>query len=309
MIDLSISIINWNTGDYLKKCLQSIEENVEGISYEAIVVDNNSSDGSIDMIRNCFPKIKLIENRTNLGFSRANNQAIKKAAGRYILLLNPDTLVLDKAIVKMIDFMEQHSNTGIIGCKLLNEDGSVQMSCRTFPTLNSLFHTFTGLDTKFPKSPILSHHIMSYWNHDEIREVDWVSGACLIVRHAVIKQIGLLDEQFFMYYEDLDYCRRARQKGWRIYYLPEAQIIHYRAKSTILFYEEMESISSNSLVRYYRKYHSRGKVISVKYVITIAVSIYFLWTVIKSVLVKRDLTTVKKLFSKARKRIASLIFA
>lgn len=309
MIDLSISIINWNTKDYLKRCLQSIEENIKNISYEVIAVDNNSSDGSIDMIRNDFPKIKLVENKTNLGFSRANNQAIKKATGRYILLLNPDTLVLDKAIPKMIDFMEQHSNAGIIGCKLLNEDGSVQMSCRSFPTLNSLFYTFTGLDTKFPKSPILSNHIMSYWNHNEIREVDWVSGACLMIRRAVVKQIGLLDEEFFMYCEDLDYCRRTKQKGWGIYYLPEAQIMHYKYKSSILFYEEMERISINSLVRYFRKYHSRGKVIAAKYVITIAVSIYFLGTVIKSILVKRDLTSVKELFSRVRRTIASLIFA
>ena len=230
-MDLSISVISWNTRDLLRDCLKSIYSRAPKASFEILVVDNESSDGSQEMIREKFPQIRLIENKNNLGFARANNQAIKRSSGKYELLLNPDTLVLENALEIMMDFMEKNPRVGMCGCRLLSEDGSVQPSCGRFPGLFTVFLHMTKLNYFYPGNRFSRRFMGAGLEEGEAREVDWVTGACLLVRRQAVEEIGLLDERFFMYCEDLDWCRRMKNAGWKICYLPRAKVIHYCSQS------------------------------------------------------------------------------
>lgn len=231
MMDLSIAIINWNTKHLLKECLKSIYSKAHKISFEILVVDNGSSDGSQEMIRIKFPQARLIENKDNLGFARANNQALRKSKGKYGLLLNSDTLVREGTLEMMVSFMEANSRVGICGCRLLNEDGSVQPSCGSFPGLFTIFLHMTKLNYLYPGNRFSRRFMEADLEEGEAEEMDWVTGACLLVRHQAREEIGLLDERFFMYCEDLDWCHRMKGTGWKIYYLPRAEVIHYRSQS------------------------------------------------------------------------------
>lgn len=230
-MDLSILVVNWNTRDLLEECLKSIYSNVHKISFEVWVVDNGSSDGSREMIKEQFPQVGLIENKDNLGFARANNQAIKRSSGKYELLLNSDTLVLENALEIMVDFMARNSRAGICGCRLLNEDGSIQPSCGGFPDLFTIFLHMTKLNYLYPGNRFSQRFVITDLDSNVIREVDWVMGACLMMRRETIEEVGLLDESFFIYHEELDWCCRVKDAGWKISYLPQAQIIHYRSRS------------------------------------------------------------------------------
>ena len=243
-IDLTISIVSYDTEDLLKACLNSIYQNTEEINYEVIVVDNNSTDGSVDMIKEEFPQVKLIRNKENLGFAKANNQAIKKSKGRYILLLNSDTVVIPDAIRKMINFMDTHPEAGVVGCTKLNPDLSIQPSATVLPNIWIVLFRFFRLKQLLPSpeqrrfvgkffGPILGKTMSSYlgWYSDnkikEARSVDFVTGACFLIRRETVGDVGLLDENFFMYLEDADWCLRIKWKGWQIYTHPDARIIHY----------------------------------------------------------------------------------
>jgi len=225
LLDLSISIVNWNTKDILRNCLMSIYESTHRIRYEIFVVDNASSDGSPKMVEKEFPQVKLIRNKENLGFAKANNQVIRLSNGRYILLLNSDTIVLNGALDKMVEFMNDHPDAGAAGCKLLGSDGSLQKSINKFPSLfcqcwgKSLFPAF------FPKIKF-SYVIDEPHFYSRIQEVDWVTGAFLILSRSAIKQIGLLDENFFMYAEDTDLCWRIKKEGWKVYFYPRVKVVH-----------------------------------------------------------------------------------
>lgn len=227
---LSIIIVNWSAGHLLKDCLESIYRNTIKINCEIFVVDNASTDGSLEMVRKEFPQVKLVENKSNLGFAKANNQAISKSSGMYILLLNPDTIVQKDAFQNMIEFMDTHPQTGVVGSKVLYADGSLQLSCGHFPSLRTEFFHSTLLGEIFPKSPFIGNFRMSNWDHSSVREVDWVSGSCLLVRKAVITDVGLLDEAIFMYAEDIDWCYRIKNAAWKIYYLPQSKIIHLESQ-------------------------------------------------------------------------------
>ncbi len=245
---LSIVIVNFNAGKLLQKCLDSIYAETRQIPFEIWVVDNDSTDASVSMIRRNFPQVNLIENKKNFGFAKANNQAINKCKGHYILLLNPDTLILKKALEKMVKFMDEHAQIGIGGCKVLNEDGMLQLACRRkFPTPSVAFFRMVGLSRLFPNSKVMAKYNLTYLNSNEPHEVDAVSGAFLMIRRKVIEEIGLLDEQFFMYGEELDWCFRAKKAGWKVMYYPHAEIIHYKGecskfnhrKATFEFYRSM----------------------------------------------------------------------
>ena len=233
-MDLSISVINWNTRDLLEECLKSIYSNIYKVSFEVWVVDNGSSDGSREMIKTEFPQVRFIENKDNLGFARANNQAIKRSSGKYELLLNPDTLIRESALEAMVSFMEANARVGICGCRLLNEDGSVQPSCGKFPDLFTIFLHMTKLNYLYPGNRFSRRFMGAGLDGGGAEEVDWATGACLLVRHQAMEEIGLLDERFFMYCEDLDWCRRMKDAGWKVYCLPQAEVVHYRSRS----YEE-----------------------------------------------------------------------
>jgi hypothetical protein len=228
---LSIVIVNYNTEKFLQKCIGSVYAETTRIPFDVLVVDNNSMDASTSIVRQDFPIVNLIENTENGGFAKANNQAIAKCDGKYILLLNPDTLILNNAIEKTIDFMEENPTIGICGCKVLNEDGTLQLACRrSIPTPSVAFFRLVGLSRLFPKSKFMARYNLTYLDPDKTHEVDAVSGAFLMIRKKIVETIGGLDEMFFMYGEELDWCLRTKKAGWKVMYYPKAEIIHYKGE-------------------------------------------------------------------------------
>jgi len=232
-LDISVVIVSYNVRRFLEQALRSVFSALEGLEGEVWVVDNASSDGSVRMVREQFPQVKLIANRENLGFARANNQAIAKAKGRYILLLNPDTIVRNDTFKVMINFMDEHPEVGAAGCRVLNPDGSLQLACRRgFPTPAVAFYKIVGLSSLFPKSRRFGRYNMTYLDPDEVAEVDAVSGSFMMVRREVVEKVGALDPEFFMYGEDIDWCYRIQQAGWKVYYVPYTEIVHFKGEST-----------------------------------------------------------------------------
>lgn len=220
-MDLSIIIVSFNTKDLLKNCLTSVFNTTKGINFEVFVVDNGSTDGSIEMVKKKFPKVFLIKNKKNLGFARANNQALKKAKGEYLLLLNSDTKILDNALEKLVNFAKGKEELGIVGPKLLNPDKSPQPSAAPFYTLPVVFISLLRGDSFLRRS------------YQETREVDWVAGACFLIKKEITKKIGFLDEEFFMYIEEMEFCFRAKKAGYKTYFYPAAKIFHLvRGSST-----------------------------------------------------------------------------
>lgn len=229
-LDLSICIPTLQAKDFLRDCLHSIYAHTH-CSFEIIVVDNASRDGTLEMLRDEFPDVRVIANDTNVGFAQAINQALRVSQGRYALLLNNDTVILPDALDRLVAFADMHPEIGICGPKILNRDGTLQKQCRrSYATPWDLFCYFSGLSTLFPRSPLFARYLMTYRDENETHPADAVSGACMLIRRAVIEQIGLLDERFFAYQEDTDYCFRAKRAGWQIYYYPDAQIIHYAGR-------------------------------------------------------------------------------
>jgi len=222
-LGLSVVIVNWNTASLLRGCLASLISSLfDGM--EIVVVDNASSDDSVPMLRHEFPTARVIENDRNVGFSRANNQGILASQGHYILLLNSDTIVPQNALNRLVEFMEQHPDVGACGPRLIRPDGKPQeFAFGNDPTLSYLLRRGT--------CRLFLRRALHDWNTDQIQAVDWVSGACLLVRRQVIDQVGLLDENIFMYFEDNDWCLRMRSSGWRVYYNPTVSVIHIGGQS------------------------------------------------------------------------------
>jgi hypothetical protein len=271
MIDLSIVIVSWNVQDLLRRCLQSIHSSKTWLAsehtassdiasvpgectLEIIVVDNGSEDGSVEMVRRDFPNVRLIANQDNRGFPAANNQGIAVAAGRYVLLLNPDTEILDEALARLVAFADDHPRAGMVGPQLLNPDGSVQSSRRRFPNLVTAFFESTWLEPYAPRR-LLDRYYLLDRPTDATQDIDWVTGAAVLARREAIEEVGLLDEGFFMYSEELDWCHRFRDGGWRVVYLPTAQIVHHVGKSSEQVVAARHVHFQTSKVRYFRKYH------------------------------------------------------
>jgi len=258
MLDLSVVIVNWNVRELLRRCLHSVlaSGRLGGLAMEVIVVDNASSDGSVEMVRAEFPPVRLIANEENLGFTRANNQGITASRGRYVLLLNPDTEVLGDALGAMVDYIDAHPDVGALGPMLLNPDGSVQSSRRRFPTLATALLESTVFQWELSRdNRILRRYYVLDRPDDEVQEVDWVTGACILMRREAIEEVGPLDEGFFMYSEELDWCRRAKERGWKVIYLPTARVIHYGGKSSEQVVPFRHIQFQRSKVRYFRKHH------------------------------------------------------
>jgi GT2 family glycosyltransferase len=227
-VDFSICIVTYQARDYLSECLQSIAENPPSVKYEILVVDNHSTDGTVEMLKSRFPGVHIIENQENKGFTVPMNQALRQSLGNYMLQLNPDTHVHPHAFDRLIAFMEENPDAGICGPKVLNPDGTLQKPCRRGDSRPwAVFSYFLGLSRLFPKSRFFGEYLMNYMDEDVIHRVAGVSGSCMLIRRQVIDQIGYLDELFFAYQEDADYCLQARRVGWNVYYVPTAQITHY----------------------------------------------------------------------------------
>ena len=233
MVDLTVVIVNYNVAYFLEQCLHSVQRASENIECEVFVVDNNSVDGSNDMVRQKFPWVKLIANKDNVGFSRANNQAMRIAKGRYVLLLNPDTLVEEDTFAKSVAFMDAHPDAGGLGVKMIDGKGQfLPESKRGLPTPAVAFYKIFGLSALFPKSRIFGQYHLGYLDQDETHEVPILSGAFMLMRKETLDKVGLLDEAFFMYGEDIDLSYRIVLGGYKNYYFPETRIIHYKGEST-----------------------------------------------------------------------------
>lgn len=232
-MDLSIIIVNYNVKEFLQNLIYSIEKASSDLNIEIIVVDNASSDGSVELIEEKFPSIKLIANEKNLGFSAANNAGLKIAKGKFLLLLNPDTLVQEDTFKNLIEFFQKSPDAGLVGCKILNPDGTLQLACRRgFPGPWTSFCKVTGLSTLFPNSKLFARYNLTYLDENQTYEVDAISGSFMMFTREVYEKVGGLDEQFFMYGEDLDICYRVQKAGYKNYYVHSTQIIHYKGEST-----------------------------------------------------------------------------
>ncbi len=265
MIDLSIVIVSWNVADMLADCLDSIFDNsvVQSLSaeahinYEVIVVDSGSSDHTVEMVERQYPRVKLLPQAENIGYTRANNIGMQAASGRHILLLNPDTLILGNALAAMVNHLDEHPDVGIVGPFTLNTNGSPQSTRRRFPTERLAYFESTWLQ------PFAPRHLLDwYYVKDAPRtctmDVDWVQGSALMLRREVYEQIGGYDEGYVMYSEELDLCKRAKQAGWRVIYDSNAQIIHHGGKSTEQASAHKHIYFQQSKVRYFKKHHGSG---------------------------------------------------
>ncbi len=259
---LSIVILCWNDRKVIADCLQSIFSNTHSTEFEVIVPDNGSTDGSVEFIRRSYPQVQVIENGRNLRFAKANNVGIRASQGEYVLILNPDTIVHDGTLDRLIEFADQHPECGAFGCRVLNADGSYQVSARPFASFKgewiaALYMRWLGRVSQWFTSD-------SYpaWYGTTERHVDWVSGCFILVRSAVLKAIGGFDEQFFYYYEDMDLCRRVRQAGYPILYVPNVTITHLGGQSTKGRFTPLPFVLDSQVTRYlyYYKYYGRSGV-------------------------------------------------
>lgn len=233
MIDLSIIIVNYNVKEFLLNLIDSIRKASEGLQTEIIVVDNASVDGSVEMIRKNHPEVIVIENKENLGFGKANNIGLKRAAGKYLLMINPDTIVREDTFRKMIAFFESHPDAGMAGCKVLNPNGTLQLACRrSFPGPWTSLTKVTGLSSLFPKSKLFAKYNLTYLDENKTYEVDAISGSFMMMKRETYEKVGGFDPQFFMYGEDLDLCYRVQKAGYKVYYVHDTEIIHYKGEST-----------------------------------------------------------------------------
>jgi GT2 family glycosyltransferase len=258
-VRLSVIITNRNTRDVLRACLVSLLPDLKRGDVEVIVVDNGSTDGSVEMVQSEFPQVRVLAMGENRGFAVANNAGMQIAAGDYFLILNSDTEILGDALSRICDYMDAHPDIGVIGPKLLNTDGTLQYSCRRFPSFRTaFFHRYSLMTRLFPRNRFSQQYLMTDVGHDNIMDVDWVSGAALVVRRKVVDTVGGLDEGFFMYAEDVDWCYRIKQAGWRVVYFPEARIMHHIGQSTRLVPYSMIFQRHKSMWRFYRKHYSRN---------------------------------------------------
>lgn len=226
--DITVVLVSYNTAHLLEPLFASLYKTRGALKLQVIVVDNISRDDSVTILRTRYPDVELIENKANVGFARANNQALPHARGRYLLLLNTDAFVAPDTLQKTIEYMDTHPSCGVLGVKLVGRDGSLQPSCRYFPTPWNVFLTTTGLKRFFPRTRLVDNMA---WDHASVRECDWVPGCYYLVRRQVIDQVGLFDPRYFLYCEEIDHCRAVRKSGWSVVYYPFTQVVHIGGES------------------------------------------------------------------------------
>ncbi|MFQ5510760.1 MAG: glycosyltransferase [Candidatus Krumholzibacteriia bacterium] len=254
-MDVSVIIVSYNSCSVLEPCLESLKRQSVFANMEVIVVDNASADGTATKVREKNPWVRLISCKENLGFSRGMNTGIRESRGRYFLILNPDTVLREEAIEKLLGFMESTPDAGIVGPRMVFHDGNLQYSCRRFYNWKVLLLRRTFLGKIFRRSKSVADHLMLDFDHESTRQVDWVLGACMLVRRKAVQSVGLLDERFFLYFEDVDWCYRMRQKGWGVYYNPHAVVVHdYARESAHSVINRTFVLHLASLIRYYEKW-------------------------------------------------------
>lgn len=263
-MDLSIIIVNYNVKEFLQNLIHSIEKASSNLTKEIFIIDNASDDGSVEFIREKFPQVKLIANQKNLGFGKANNLGLNEASGKYLLMINPDTIVAEDTFEKMIEFFDQNKNVGLAGCKILNPDGTLQLACRrSFPGPWVSFTKVTGLSSFFPKSRIFARYNLTYLDENQTYEVDAISGSFMMMRKEVYEKVGGFDEQFFMYGEDLDLCYRIQKAGYKVFYVHTTQIIHYKGESTKRSSLDETKVFYNAMHLFVKKHFSSSFLVQI----------------------------------------------
>lgn len=257
MCDISILIVSWNVRELLRRAIASVLADAGDVRIEIVVVDNASQDGTVEMLRADFPQVRVIANMENVGFTRGNNQALEMAQGRYLFLLNPDTELERGALAALMGYMDapENARVGIVGPQLVYADGSLQSSRRRFPKFSTALLESTKLQEWFPRNEILTDYYLLDTDNQAIQDVDWVVGAAMFVRREVYEQIGGLDERFFMYSEELDWCFRVKTAGWHVVYFPKARVLHYEGKSSEQVLAQRDIYFHSSKVRYFKKHH------------------------------------------------------
>jgi hypothetical protein len=252
-VDLSIVIVNWNTLSLLRDCLRSVLDNAGKLCLEVFVIDNASTDGSAEMVSAEFSSVKLIRNTSNRGFAAANNQALEIGQGRYLLLLNSDTIVLGDVLEKSVQYADEHPDVGTMGCRVLNPDRTLQPTCFEYPTLLNLFLLTAGLSRlSWPR--FLGKYHMTGWKRDSERDVDVVTGCYMLVRYAAMSEIGLLDESFYFFGEETDWCKRFRENGWAVRFAPVGEIVHYGGASAKKLNHRRDVMLTGALIDFHRKH-------------------------------------------------------
>ncbi|WP_428515097.1 glycosyltransferase family 2 protein [Roseovarius sp.] len=250
---LSIIIVNWNTREMLRNCLSSIYVHSDGLALDVIVIDNASTDGSPELVAADFPQVRLIRNAENRGFAAANNQGFEIAKGEQVLLLNSDTIIHGNVLERSVDWLSAHPKVAAMGCRVLNTDGSVQKTCSRYPSLLNQILLTSGL-SRLPWPRFLGRYQMADWNRDVEREVEVISGCYLLVRRAVIDQIGPLDESFFFFGEETDWCKRMREAGWLLVFAPIGEITHHGGGSVKKLNAKRDVMLSEAIIRLHRKH-------------------------------------------------------
>ncbi|AJA47781.1 Low-salt glycan biosynthesis hexosyltransferase Agl10 [Clostridium pasteurianum DSM 525 = ATCC 6013] len=286
--DLTIIIVNWNARELLKNCLDSIYKNVKNITFEIIVVDNNSTDESCKMLKDKYMDrkgFKLIENRDNKGFAGANNQGIGIAKGEAILLLNPDTIINGDVIDRIYEYLISEENLGIAGCKVLNSDGTLQLACRRMaPRPKDAFFKLFGISKLFKKNKSLTRYNLTHVSEDEFLDVDSVSGCFLMIKREVIDKIGFLDETFFMYGEEMDWCMRAKKAGYIVRYCPVGTIIHYKGESSKQLGTKATYEFYRAMIIFYNKYNKEDNFFLFNWIVYLGIFLLGLIAIIKNLL-------------------------
>lgn len=290
-LDISICIVSLNTRDLLRGCLESIFSDPTRFTYQVIVSDNGSTDGTVEMLAEAFPQVEIIRNESNLGYSYPMNQALQASSGRYLMQLNPDTVFQPDLLDELVNFMDSNPQAGICTPKVLNRDGTLQKQCRRSAARPWDAVTYVlGLSTLFPRSQVFGRYLMTYLPEDQINEVEAVSGSCMLIRREVVEQVGYLDEQFFAYQEDSDFCFRAREAGWKIYYQPAAKIIHYggHGGSRVAPYQGIIAWH-RSFYLYYRKHLARDYFFLINWVVYLGIGVKLAFSLLVNALRKEKI--------------------
>lgn len=299
LIDVSVIFVSYNTEEMTKKAIALVKQSLPQLNIEIFVIDNASKDGSAEMIRQEFPEIHLIVNEFNVGFGRANNQALPFVRGRYILLLNTDAFVDPDTIQKTVDFMESNPETGILGVKLLGRDGVLQPSCRYFPTPLNSFLFRTGLNNVFTSVKMIDDMT---WDHNQVRDCDWVPGCYYLIRKEVIDQVGLFDPRYFLYSEEVDHCFSVKNAGWNVTYFPYAAVVHIGGESAKTdnkissVSRQVSALQIESELLYFRKNLGLGSTLIHVLLTVIAELILFLKRLVKQPLNLKQVFNFKNLF-------------
>jgi len=263
-MDLSIIIVSYNGREHLRKCLQSLAAHGPSVGHEVIVVDNASQDGSAEMVTAEFPQARLLPLPKNVGFAAGANRGIGEASGEAIVLLNPDSELKEDVFGPMLTYLRGHPDIGILAPKLRDEDGSLQLSCRRFPTFSvALFNRYSLLTRLLPGNRFSARYLLTDWDHSAVAAVDWVSGACLMARRSLFEEIGPLDEGYFMYIEDVDLCQRVHRAGYKVVYFPEAAITHHIGRSSHTLPSRSIVERHRSMWHYYKKYLRRWRLLDI----------------------------------------------